>query len=51
MKATVQIQKRFQVTVPEAVKRLLDLKEGDFLELDISKIAPEKKEGLLSATV
>lgn len=43
MKATVQIQKRFQVTVPEAIRNALDLREGDFLEIDVRK-PPEQEQ-------
>ena len=39
MKTTVQLRKRGQVIIPEAVRIGLKLKEGDILELDVRKHA------------
>ena len=38
MKATVQLRKKRQVTIPRTICELLDVKEEDILELDVKKI-------------
>ena len=37
MKTTIQLKKRGQVVIPEAVRIALKLSEGDILEVDINK--------------
>ena len=38
MKGTIQIQKRFQLSIPEAIRKAFELKEGDFIEVDITPV-------------
>ncbi len=38
MKATVQVRKRFQVTIPESIREAFELKEDDFIEVDITPV-------------
>lgn len=37
MIATVQIQKRYQLSIPEAIRKALELKEGEIIEIDIRR--------------
>jgi AbrB family looped-hinge helix DNA binding protein len=38
MKTVVKVQKRGVVTIPVEVREALEIREGDFLEIDVSKI-------------
>jgi AbrB family looped-hinge helix DNA binding protein len=37
MKTTIEMKKRGQIVIPEAVRKALELKEGDILEINIEK--------------
>jgi len=44
MKTTVTVQGRWLITIPKSIREGLNLKQGDILELDISKVKSKKVE-------
>lgn len=38
MKTTVQIKQRYLVSIPEPIREAFDLKEGDFIEVEITPV-------------
>ncbi len=37
MKTTLEMKKRGQVVIPKAVRKVLDLRDGDIVSIDIEK--------------
>lgn len=42
MNTIVQLKKRGQIVIPEAVRIALELKEGDLLDIDVKKIETKR---------
>ena len=42
MIGTVEIRRNGIITIPDAIRRVLNLHEGDFIQIDVEKIDVEK---------
>ena len=38
MKATIEVRGRGQISIPEAIRKALNLREGDIIEIDVQKV-------------
>ena len=43
MKTIIQMRTRGQIVIPEALRKALDLKEGDLMDVDIKKLETKPK--------
>jgi len=39
MRTAVKVRKRYIVTIPEEIREVMNIREGDILEIDIQKIS------------